>query len=470
MRNLILIASFGLLIAGCSLKPDMMDIEQSYEYKFDSYSINEKWWEDFSDERLNSLVAEALKNNSDLLIALNNIEQAKINLNLANVELFPNINLNGEATKNRSSGETYTGQDNKKYNAFSLSAALSYEIDLWGRVRDNANASEATFKATKYDYENARLSIASTTASTYFTLISLKEQENILNETLNTYEETLAYRQKELDAGAIDELTYYQAKAAVHSAKTQLIDIQTQIAQTNSALSVLVGKNLNEILYKSIDAPLALPATPEVPSGISSDVLLHRADIASELQRLKASNFLVGVARTSYLPKLSLTGIFGFSSDEFDRFFVNNANTWSVGGSLVMPLLDFGRTKNKVELANLEQNASFLSYDKAVKTAFGEIRTALDTRKNSVLKEKSMQNLVESQAKIYDLSKARYDNGYSTHLEFLDSQRNLLSARLNLAQSKLSVATSVIDVYKSLGGGFNYEDDPSLASPKTAQK
>lgn len=209
---------------------------------------------------------------------------------------------------------------------------------------------------------------------------------------------------------------------------------------------------------------------PEVPNGISSDVLLHRADIASALQRLKASNFLVGVARTSYLPKLSLTGIFGFSSDEFDRFFVKNANTWSVGGSLIMPLLDFGRTKNKVELANLEQNASFLSYDKAVKTAFGEIRTALDTRKNSVLKEKSMQNLVESQTKIYDLSKARYDNGYSTHLEFLDSQRNLLSARLSLAQSKLSVATSIIDVYKSLGGGFDYEDDPSLASPKTAQK
>lgn len=151
--------------------------------------------------------------------------------------------------------------------------------------------------------------------------------------------------------------------------------------------------------------------------------------------------------------------------------FVNNANIWSVGGSIMMPLLDFGRTKNRVELANLEQNASFLSYDKAVKTAFGEIRTALDTRKNSVLKEQSMQDLVKSQTKVYDLSKARYDDGYSTHLEFLDSQRNLLSARLSLAQSKLDVATSVVDVYKSLGGGFNYkEDNLNLGNPKTAQK
>ncbi|AGZ81018.1 efflux transporter outer membrane subunit [Campylobacter fetus] len=470
MHKTALILLIGVFVAGCSLKPDMIEIQQTYEYKFDAYSINAKWWEDFSDERLNSLVAEALKNNSDLLIALNNIEQAKINLNLANVELFPNINLNGEATKNRSSGETYTGQDNKKYNAFSLGAALSYEIDLWGRVRDNANASEASFKATKYDYDSARLSIASTVANTYFTLISLKEQENILNETLNTYEETLVYRQKELDAGAIDELTYYQAKAALHSAKTQLIDIQTQIAQTNSALSVLVGKNLNEILYKDIDAPMAIGATPEVPSGISSDVLLHRADVASAVEKLKASNFLVGVARAEWLPKLSLTGLFGFSSDEFDRFFINNANTWNVGGSIAMPLLDFGRTKNRVELANLEQNASFLSYDKTVKTAFGEIRTALDTRKNSVLKEKSMQDLVTSQTKVYDLSKTRYDNGYSTHLEFLDSQRNLLSARLDLAKSKLSVATSVVDVYKSLGGGFNYEDNSNLGSSKTALK
>ncbi|RUT49471.1 efflux transporter outer membrane subunit [Campylobacter fetus] len=471
MRKTALILLIGAFVAGCSLKPDMIEIQQTYEYKFDVYSINEKWWESFGDEKLNSLISQALKNNSDLLIALNNIEQAKINLNLANVELFPNINLNGEATKNRSSGETYMGQDNKKYNAFSLNTALSYEIDLWGRVRDSANASEAIFKATKYDYDSAMLSIASTTANTYFMLISLKEQENILNETLNTYKETLIYRQKELNAGAIDELTYYQAQAAVHSAKTQLIGIQTQITQTNSALSVLVGKNLNDILYQSIDSPNTLPTIPEVPSGISSDVLLHRADIASSLERLKASNFLVGVARTAWLPQLSLTGIFGFSSDEFNRFFVNNANIWSVGGSIMMPLLDFGRTKNRVELANLEQNASFLSYDKAVKTAFGEIRTALDTRKNSVLKEQSMQDLVKSQTKVYDLSKARYDDGYSTHLEFLDSQRNLLSARLSLAQSKLDVATSVVDVYKSLGGGFNYkEDNLNLGSPKTAQK
>ncbi|ANE35191.1 multidrug efflux system CmeABC, outer membrane lipoprotein CmeC [Campylobacter iguaniorum] len=459
MRKTLLILSLGLLVTGCSLKPDMIEVNHSFEYQFDSYSVNEKWWESFKDERLNSLVAEALKNNSDLLLALNNLQKASINLNQANLDFLPNISLEGSAAKNQSSGESYTKQPQSRYNSFGLSSVLSYEIDLWGRVRDTANAKEAVFKATKYDYETAKLTIASSVANTYLSLISLNEQEEILKDTLKTYENTLFYRQKQLDAGSIDELTYYQAKASVDMAKTQLITLQNQISQTNTALALLVGQNPDEILNKSIAAPKILPLSPDVPEGISSDILLHRADVASSLESLRASNFMVGVARTAWLPKLSLTGVFGYSSDEFDRFLINNANTWSIGGSVVMPLLDFGRTSNNVELVNLDQNASLLNYDKAIKNAFGEIKDALNNRKNSVLKEQSMQELANSQTKVYDLAKIRYDAGYSTHLEFLDSQRNLLSAKLSLAQSKLEVASSVVGVYKALGGGFNADSN-----------
>lgn len=454
--NKIITILIAALISGCSLRPDMIEIQQEYRYQMDVYSINESWWESFGDEKLNLLIQKALKNNSDLLIALNNIEKARVSLRLDRIEYLPNISLQGEASKSDK------GYNNPTVEQFSLSAVLSYELDLWGRVRNTANASEATYNATKFDYESARISLASSVANSYFLLISLKEQEKILQDTLDSYIKSVEYRAVQLESGEIDELVYAQSVAAADGAKAQLAGLKTQISQANSALAILVGGSLDEILYSDINAATRLPNLPQVPSGISSDILLKRADVASALERLKSSNYLVGVARTQWLPKISLTGIFGYSSADLDNLISANKSIWSVGGSLIGPLLDFGRTYNSVEIANLEQNASFLAYDKTVKNAFGEIRTALDSRKNSLIKAQSSANLVVSQQKVYDIAQSRYDAGYSSHLELLDSQRSLLSAKLSLTSANLEAANSVVAVFKAFGGGFEYKPDDEI--------
>lgn len=454
--NKIITILIAALISGCSLRPDMIEIQQEYRYQMDVYSVSEKWWESFGDERLNLLIQKALQNNSDLLIALNNIEKSRIALRLDRLEFLPNISLQGEASKSDK------GYNNPTVEQFSLSAVLSYELDLWGRVRNAANASEAAYNATKFDYESARISLASSVANSYFLLISLKEQEKILQDTLDSYIKSVEYRAVQLESGEIDELVYAQSVAAADGAKAQLAGLKTQISQANSALAILVGGSLDEILYSNINAATRLPNLPQVPSGISSDILLKRADVASALERLKSSNYLVGVARTQWLPKISLTGIFGYSSADLDNLISANKSIWSVGGSLIGPLLDFGRTYNSVEIANLEQNASFLAYDKTVKNAFGEIRTALDSRKNSLIKAQSSANLVVSQQKVYDIAQSRYDAGYSSHLELLDSQRSLLSAKLSLTSANLEAANSVVAVFKAFGGGFEYKPDDEI--------
>ncbi|MEE3694064.1 TolC family protein [Campylobacter sp. CLAX-22107-21] len=451
--NKVITILIAAIISGCSLRPDMIEIQQEYRYQMDVYSINESWWESFGDERLNALIQKSLKNNSDLLIALNNIEKARVSLRLDRIEYLPNISLQGEASKSDK------GYNNPTVEQFSLSAVLSYELDLWGRVRNTANASEAAYNATKFDYESARISLASSVANAYFLLISLREQEQILKDTLISYIQSVEYRAMQLASGEIDELVYAQTVATADEARAQLAGLQTQISQANSALAILVGGSLDEILYSDINVATRLPNLPQVPSGISSDILLKRADVASALERLKSSNYLVGVARTQWLPKISLTGIFGYSSADLDNLISVNKSIWSVGGSLIGPLLDFGRTYNSVELANLEQNASFLAYDKAVKNAFSEIRTALDSRKNSMIKAQSTANLVASQQKVYDIAQSRYDAGYSSHLELLDSQRSLLSAKLSLTSANLEAVNSVVAVFKAFGGGFEYESD-----------
>lgn len=451
--NKVITILIAAIISGCSLRPDMIEIQQEYRYQMDVYSINESWWESFGDERLNALIQKSLKNNSDLLIALNNIEKARVSLRLDRIEYLPNISLQGEVSKSDK------GYNNSTVEQFSLSAVLSYELDLWGRVRNTANASEAAYNATKFDYESARISLASSVANAYFLLISLREQEQILKDTLISYIQSVEYRAMQLASGEIDELVYAQTVATADEARAQLAGLQTQISQANSALAILVGGSLDEILYSDINVATRLPNLPQVPSGISSDILLKRADVASALERLKSSNYLVGVARTQWLPKISLTGIFGYSSADLDNLISVNKSIWSVGGSLIGPLLDFGRTYNSVEIANLEQNASFLAYDKAVKNAFSEIRTALDSRKNSMIKAQSTANLVASQQKVYDIAQSRYDAGYSSHLELLDSQRSLLSAKLSLTSANLEAVNSVVAVFKAFGGGFEYESD-----------
>ena len=396
--NKIITILIAALISGCSLRPDMIEIQQEYRYQMDVYSINESWWESFGDERLNALIQKSLKNNSDLLIALNNIEKARVSLRLDRIEYLPNISLQGEASKSDK------GYNNPTIEQFSLSAVLSYELDLWGRVRNKANASEAIYNATKFDYESARISLASSVANSYFLLISLKEQEKILQDTLDSYIKSVEYRAVQLESGEIDELVYAQTVAAADGAKAQLAQLQTQISQANSALAILVGESLDEILYADVDTASNLPTLPDVPSGISSEILLKRADIASAIERLRSSNYLIGVARTQWLPQISITGMFGYTSNELDELISSNRSVWNIGGSLIDPLLDFGRVYNNVELANLEQNASFLAYDKAVKSAFGEIRTALDSRKNSIIKATSTANLVTSQQKVSDIA------------------------------------------------------------------
>ena len=454
--NKIITILIAALISGCSLRPDMIEIQQEYRYQMDVYSINESWWESFGDEKLNALIQKSLKNNSDLLIALNNIEKARVSLRLDRIEYLPNISLQGEASKSDK------GYNNPTIEQFSLSAVLSYELDLWGRVRNKANASEAIYNATKFDYESARISLASSVANSYFLLISLKEQEKILQDTLDSYIKSVEYRAVQLESGEIDELVYAQTVAAADGAKAQLAQLQTQISQANSALAILVGESLDEILYADVDTASNLPTLPDVPSGISSEILLKRADIASAIERLRSSNYLIGVARTQWLPQISITGMFGYTSNELDELISSNRSVWNIGGSLIAPLLDFGRVYNNVELANLEQNASFLAYDKAVKSAFGEIRTALDSRKNSIIKATSTANLVTSQQKVYDIAQSRYDAGYSSHLELLDSQRSLLSAKLSLSSANLEAVNSVVAVFKAFGGGFEYKPDDEI--------
>lgn len=444
---------FIALLSGCSFRPDMPEVQTNVQmrYEFEQYNLNDKWWQEFNDEKLNELILSALANNSDLLIALNNLERARIQMNLSKIEFLPNSTLSGASTKNKANAN--------ENNSHSLSGSASWEVDLWGRVRNSARAGIASFKASQYDYENAKLSIITSVANTYFTLVSLQNQEQILKDSLASYEETLSYRKAEYESGNVDELVYSQAKASVDDAKSQLVSLQDSLISTRTALALLAGKDTSFILNGDLiqTTPGDEISAPTIPSGLGADILERRPDVAAALKRLKAANAQIGVSIANFFPKISLTGVLGYASPEFDRLIVNEAKNWSYGGSLVMPLLDFGRTYQNTKIAYKDQNASLLNYDKTLKTALGEVHDALKLRQNASEKLKASRNLRDSWQKVFMLTKARFKEGYSTHLEYLDAQRGLLSARLSYAKARLGIANAVVEVYKALGGGFKLE-------------
>ncbi len=462
------VAFVAFVFGGCSSmwRPEMPETKVEFKANLTNADIGKEWWREFGDEKLNTLVQKGLENNINLALALANLEISRVNLNIARSAYLPFASLDGSAGRSKISGESASaaslkalGKSPSASNSFSLSAVLSYEIDLWGRVRNTVEAQKATFRANVYDYESARVSIAAGVVEAYFNLIMLKEQEKVLRESLATYQNTLNYRAAQLKAGAIDRVTELQARASVDGAKVQLLEIQTALSSAQTALAVLVGKDVEEILGANFEVSANLPKAPKVPQGVSADILSRRADVAKAFETLRAQNALVGVARVGWLPTLSLTGLFGFESVELKNLFKSSAVKWSAGGAVAMPLLDWGKTYNNVQLAKLSQTASFLNYQNVVRNAFGEVRNALVARENALKKEQAMQNYYASVAQIYNLTRMRYNSGAATHLEFLDAQRQLLSVRLNLVSAKLSSVTSAVGVFKAFGGGFKAGED-----------
>ena len=459
MRNKAFILITAAFLAGCSFRPDMPNVDTNFTstYTFETSDIRDLWWKEFHDENLNVLVESALEKNTNLRIAYLNLEKAKASLGVAEASLLPGVNLNVGYTKAKSSGETYTRQPQTRYRTSSINLGLNYEIDLWGRVRNSVLAANESLNASKFDYDSARLSLSSSVAKSYFTLVSLNMQEAVLQETLKTYEATLALRKTQLDLGGINEMTYLQSKAAVESAKMSLISVLNLKSKALTSLAILTGKNNDEILKGAVASSKTLPASPEISAGISSDILLRRSDVAKALADLKATNALVGVAKADYFPTISLTGLLGFTSVDFENIFVGNANTWSIGGSLVQKIFDYGRTKNNVRIAETNEQIAAVTYEGVVKTALGEVRDALISRQNAKLSLDQVKILLQSQQKIYSLAKDQYDAGYIGHLELLDAQRNLLQAKLQDISAKLDEVDSAVEVYRALGGGFKVD-------------
>jgi multidrug efflux system outer membrane protein len=456
----ILVFAFVIALTGCMVGPDYVrpavDIPATfmYEEKEARETANIEWWKQFHDPVLEGLITEALINNRDVKIAAANVEQAAAVLIQAMSPLFPQIGYGGSGTRQRASESEATPIPPTVLNpqtSYQALANMSWEIDLWGRIRRTSESAQANLFAAVESRRGVILSLVASAASDYIQLLGLDEQLQISKRSLDTYAESVRLFELQFKYGQVSQMNVEQARTQYETAAAAIPQIESQIVQTENALSILLGRNPGTIKRGKTIKELV---PPPVPAGLPSDVLANRPDIRQAEQNLIAANAQIGAARALYFPTISLTGAFGYASSDLSNLFKGPARTWSYAGSFTGPVFTGGSVYGQVQQAEAARKAALLNYELTVQNSFADVENSLIARRKLVEQIEAQERLVRAGTEYTRLARLQYDGGYSPYSTVLQAEQQLFPSELNYAQSRASLLISYVNIYKAMGGGW----------------
>jgi outer membrane protein, multidrug efflux system len=465
MRRLMAFSLCMLLFSGCAIGPDYrrpaIDTPAAWrvEEREAKDLANTAWWEQFDEPVLNELIYTALKENKDVKIAAGRVEEFMGRYGVTRAVQFPQVTASGSAL--RQGFSDYTNPlpsptlDNPGtfYQTF-LNA--SWQIDLWGQLRRATEAARADLLSTGEARRGVILTVVTSVAIAYTDLLGLDKQLEIAERTAKARENSFNLFTLRFERGLISELELRQAESEYRSALATIPFLQKLIAQQENALSVLLGRNPGPIPRgKPID-DLMLPA---VPAGLPSSLLEKRPDIGQAEQDLIAANARIGVARALYFPTIFLTGTYGVASRDLDLLFTGPAKAWTYAAPAVMPIFTAGGIAGQVKVAESVQQETLFRYQKVIQQGFREVDDALIDQSKSREMLGIQKQQVEALRSYARLAELRYDNGYTSYLEVLDAQRSLFQGELLYAQTQVVLFRALVNIYKSMGGGWVAEAD-----------
>jgi multidrug efflux system outer membrane protein len=415
-------------------------------------SIAEAQWSAvFTDERLRELITTALQENYDLRIAATRILQAEAALGLTRANQFPTVDAEAAGRGQRTSVGTSDGEA-RTGGVAQLGASAAWEADFWGRYRRATEAARAELVATEWGRRAVMTRLVSQVAAAYYTLLALDRELEIATRTLATREESLRITQIREAGGVTSLVDVRQAEQLVYGAQAAIVDLRQAIEQQENFLSVLLGRNPGSIAR---GRPLTEQVrAPDVPAGLPSELLERRADIQQAEQLLVAANADIGVARSSYFPRVVLTGSGGVASTALSALFSGPAAAWTAAASIVQPVFNAGRIRSDVALAEARREEAMLAYQAAVQQAFREVSDALVAYRRTRELRATQENLVRAAQDARRLADLRYQGGAASYLEVLDSDTRLFSAELALVRAQLDELTAFVEIYRALGGGW----------------
>ncbi len=411
---------------------------------------DQKWWEVFQDEALRGLIQSALEQNYDVRIAAARILEARALLGIARADQLPDVNASVSTFNQRSPATA--GRPAVDISPTQVSVSAAWELDFWGKFRRGTESARASLLSEEWAQRQIVSSLVSDIASAYFQLREHDLELEISRQTLTSRRDSLRLTQVLADGGATSLLDVRQAEQLVFGASATIPDLESRIEQQENLISILVGRNPEAVVRGRPLIEQQQP--PAVPAGLPSSLLERRPDILQAEQQLVAANAQIGVAKADYFPQIALTAAGGFQSSALASLFTGPGGLWSFGASALQPVFNGGRIRNNVRFTEARAEEASLVYQRTVQQAFRDVSDALVGYRKSREVRIEQQQLTTAAEDATRLSNMRYRGGATSYLEVLDSETRFFDAQLALAQSQLRELQSLVQIYRSLGGGW----------------
>jgi multidrug efflux system outer membrane protein len=452
------------VLGGCTLGPDyerpeletpptyIQPVEQGESF------ANTPWWDLFHDEQLQVLIRLALEENQDLGIATARIEEFRAILGVTRADQFPTVDITASGSRTDPSQNTLAGSISDGFNDnYRLSGDVFFELDLFGRLRRSTEAARGELLAVEENRRSVTISLIANVASTYMLLRDLDAQLEIARRTEVTRTDSLGIIEARFEKGTVPQVDVDQAEIELAVASAAVAAAERQVAQTEHALSLLIGRNPGPITRGLPLEQQAVP--PDIPAGLPSELLRRRPDVLASEATLAAQTARIGVAEALRWPSISLTGSLGFESQELSTLTESGSDFWSFGGNILAPLFTAGAAGSRVDAEVARTEQALLAYEQTVQRAFAEVEDALVAVRTYRNEHEARVRQVTAARSAAFLSRARYDGGVTSYLEVLDSERSLFNAELTESQTLRLYINAIIELYKALGGGWNPESN-----------
>jgi NodT family efflux transporter outer membrane factor (OMF) lipoprotein len=420
--------------------------------------IRGKWWQMFNDPQLDVLEEQVISANQTLKAAYANFTAARANVRFNRAGLYPTLTTGPSISTNRISGNSPTGLRGYQYGDFTFPVDLSYEVDLWGRIRRTVNSAREQYQASAADLENVKLELESELAIDYFEARSLDAQKQLLDDTVAAYQKALELTRNRYKGGVASRVDVAQAQTQLESAQALDIDVAVARSQYQHAIAVLVGKPPEEFVLPFL--PLK-GSPPEVPLGVPSELLERRPDIASAERAMAAANEQIGIAKSAFFPQLLISATGGFQAGNIVDWFAWPSRFWAVGPQMLETVFDAGRRRAAVEMAQAHYDAAVANYRQAVLTAFQEVEDNLSAIRILEQETAKQQQATEAAENSLQLSINRYKGGLVTYLEVITAQSIAYSNERSVVDLLRRRMDATVQLIKALGGGWNTSQLPS---------
>src|ERR1700720_2662468 len=463
MKNTTLLGILAVLVleAGCMMGPKYkrptVDVPQEYRAPAPQQAAqasslgNEGWWQVYQDPVLARLIHTAIADNYDARIAAARVLEAQAQVGITRSNQFPSASVGADVFSQQNAKVTklFPGYQVK---GGELNLSVIWNLDFWGKYRRQTEAARAQLLATEWGQRAVLSSLVANVATAYFELRALDSELEISKRTLASRQQSLKLTQVLESHGSASGLDVSQAEQLVYTASETIPDLERQIQQQENLLSVLLGEN-----PQSIPRGRALteqPVPQNVPAGLPSELLERRPDVRQAEQNMVAANSQIGVAKASFFPNVSLTGLGGLESNALHNFISQPSETWYAAAGVTQPVFQGGALRSQLRLARADWQEAVVSYQQTLQNALEQVSNSLVASQKDREFREQQELLTQAAQQTDQLSEALYKNGGASYLQVLTSETNYFSAELNLVQAQLNERLALVQLYQALGGGW----------------